>query len=156
MIGEKIKRFIQNNLLYSFNSTINFFYITLIILFVLIIGSVSFYIATKQVEENTYENVNDTVLQTTNYLDFLLTDVFEQLVSLSNDPMISTLIHADSEDISPKIYIDMDAELRKINHRFNMIIDSILVDIDHGRYSFYRAAQKELSPSFSYQDYFSK
>lgn len=153
MYGEKLKGFIRRYLFFSFNSTINAFYISIIIIFVSITGGVSYHLATKQIEENTFRNINDTVLQTNNYIEFILSDVFEQLVLLSNDLKISTLILTDNDDISPQLYIDMDEDLKAIYQRFNSIIESIYIDIDYGKASFYQGSQ-QLDPSFSYKNYF--
>ncbi|MEI3605250.1 sensor histidine kinase [Pseudogracilibacillus sp. SE30717A] len=150
--GRKLKDVIQRNLLFSFKSTINVLYISLIILFVSITGIVSYFLAVKQIEENTYTNVNDTVLQTNNYLEFLLTDVFQQLVTLSNDPDITSF--SLKEDISPKMYIQMDEDLKAIYYRYNSIIESIYVDIDHGNYTFSQSADLIVDRSFSYEDYY--
>lgn len=156
MSGKKVKQFLRKYLFFSFNSTINVFYITLIIMFVSITGGVSFYIATEQIEENTYETVGDIVVQTNNYLNFVLSDVFEQLVVLSNDPKLSTLILNKSEHITPRFYIEMDQLLKSISHRYHFVIDSILIDVNDGSYTFYYAEQREQDTNFSYQDYFSQ
>ncbi len=151
-LSKKLKDIIQRKVFFSFKSTINVMYISLIILFVSITGVVSYFLAVKQIEENTYSNVNDTVLQTNNYLEFILTDVFQQLVTLSNDPDITTL--SLKEDITPKMYIQMDEDLKAIFYRYNSIIESIYVDIDHGKYTFSQSADLILDRSFSYEDYY--
>lgn len=153
MLGKKMKNFISKYLFSSFNSTINAFYISITILFVSAMGAVSYQLATKQIEENTYQNVTDTVLQTNNYIEFILSDVFEQLVALSNDPKIATLLLTDVEDINPQLYIDMDENVKSIYQRFNSIIESIYIDIDDGKASFYQGSQQLLTP-LSYENYF--
>ena len=77
-----------------------------------IIGWVSYVLATKQIEENSYESMNDTVLQTNNYIDFILTDVFEQLVLLSKDPKIAALDVTDPDAINSQLYIDVDEDIK--------------------------------------------
>src|SRR5699024_2070004 len=136
--GRKTQDFIQRKLFFSFKSTINVFYISLIILFVSITGAVSYFLAIKQIEENTYSNVTDTVLQTNNYLEFMLTDVFQQLVSLSNDPDL--IAFSLKDEIQPRMYIQMNEDLKTIFYRYNTIIESIYVDIDHGKYTFSQSA----------------
>ena len=152
--GRKTQDFIQRKLFFSFKSTINVFYISLIILFVSITGAVSYFLAIKQIEENTYSNVTDTVLQTNNYLEFMLTDVFQQLVSLSNDPDL--IAFSLKDEIQPRMYIQMNEDLKTIFYRYNTIIESIYVDIDHGKYTFSQSADFLLNKSFSYEDYYSK
>ncbi len=72
MTAVKIKNFIRKHFFYSFKSTINTLYLPIIILFILITGWVSSLLATAQIEENAYKNVNDTIFQTKNYLDNIL------------------------------------------------------------------------------------
>src|SRR5699024_7223808 len=114
----------------------------------------SYFLAIKQIEENTYSNVTDTVLQTNNYLEFMLTDVFQQLVSLSNDPDL--IAFSLKDEIQPRMYIQMNEDLKTIFYRYNTIIESIYVDIDHGKYTFSQSADFLLNKSFSYEDYYSK
>lgn len=118
-------------------------------------GTLSFLLASKQVEENAYDNLNDTVLQTNNYINFILSDVFTQLYSLSNNPLISELILSESNELNPSFYVDIDKELKRIYYSYNEFIESILVDINHGEYSFYESPDFNIvDPNFSYQHYF--
>ncbi|QUW21557.1 sensor histidine kinase [Sporosarcina sp. Marseille-Q4063] len=155
MLREKMKAFSRKNLFSSFSSTINAFYISIIIIFGGIIGWVSYVLATKQIEENSYESMHDTVLQTNNYIDFILTDVFEQLVLLSKDPKIAALDATDLDSRNSKLYVDVDDDIRAIYHRFNSIIDSIYIDIDDGKVSFYQGSQ-QINSEFPYEDYFTE
>src|SRR5699024_6953232 len=153
MLLEKLKGFLQKNLFGSFKATINTFYITIIIILVSITGGVSYYLATQQVEENAYRNINDTVQQTTNYLELIYSDVFEQLVSLSNDPQITSLIYHKGEDISPKTYTEIDDTFKSIYNRNSPCIESIYFDLD-GYFTVYKGSQQQLDPDASYDDYF--
>ncbi|HLR74229.1 MAG TPA: sensor histidine kinase [Virgibacillus sp.] len=153
MLLEKLKGFLQKNLFGSFKATINTFYITIIIILVSITGGVSYYLATQQVEENAYRNINDTVQQTTNYLELIYSDVFEQLVSLSNDPQITSLIYHKGEDISPKTYTEIDDTFKSIYNRNSPFIESIYFDLD-GYFTVYKGSQQQLDPDASYDDYF--
>ena len=153
MFSEKLKAFSRKYLFSSFSSTINAFYLSIIIIIVAIIGWVSYFLATKQIEENSYESMNDTVLQTNNYIDFILTDVFEQLVLLSNDPKLAALDVTDPDTRNSELYVDVNDDIQAIYHRFSSIIDSIYIDIDYGKVTFYQGAQ-QLNPEFSYDHYF--
>ena len=153
MFSEKMKAFSRKYLFSSFSSTINAFYISIIIIIVAIIGWVSYFLATEQIEENSYESMNDTVLQTNNYIDFILTDVFEQLVLLSKDPKLAALDVTNPDTRNSQLYVDVHEDIQAIYHRFNSIIDSIYIDIDYGKVSFYQGAQ-QLNPEFSYDHYF--
>jgi len=153
MLLEKLKGFLQKNLFGSFKATINTFYISIIIILVSITGGVSYYLATQQVEENAYRNINDTVQQTTNYLELVYSDVFEQLVSLSNDPQITSLIYHKGENISPKTYTEIDDTFKAIYNRNSPFIESIYFDLD-GYFTVYKGSQQQLDPDVSYDDYF--
>lgn len=153
--GEKIRRFINKNLFFSFSSTINAFYISIILLFVFITGGVSYQLAKKQIEENTYRNMNDTVLQTSNYLEFVFSDVFEQLVLIASDKELDNLLNGALEDIPSSKYIELDHEIKKIYHRFPSIIESIYVDINFGEVTFSHGSE-EVNPLFTYKEYFNE
>lgn len=150
-----IRKFITKHLFFSFSSTINAFYISIILLFVFLTGSVSYQLAKKQIEENTYINMNDTVLQTSNYLEFIFSDVFEQLVSLSNHKELDNILNEEVEAVHSAAYIELDNEIKKIYHRFPSIIESIHVNIDFGEVTFTHGSE-EVNPLFSYKEYFNE
>lgn len=153
MLSRKVKEYIRKYMFFSFNSTINWIYISIIIIFVSITGTVSYLLATKQIEDNAYRNINDTVLQTSNYLEFILFDVFEQLVLLSNDPKISALTLANADEINPQLSIEIDDDVKAIYHRFNSMIESIYIDIGDGKATFYQGSE-QVDLTLSYEDYF--
>ncbi|AOV09265.1 hypothetical protein BI350_14475 [Sporosarcina ureilytica] len=148
-----MRSFISKYLFFSFSSTINAFYISIILLFIFITGGVSYQLAKNQIEENTYQSMNDTVLQTSNYLEFVFSDVFEQLVLLSNHKHLSTLLDGEAKDINSNVYIELDNEINTIYHRFPSIIESIYIDIDDGKITFSNGSE-QVNPLFSYKDYF--
>lgn len=155
MFGEKIRKLINKYLFFSFSSTINAFYISIILLFVLITGGVSYQLAKQQIEENTYRNMNDTVLQTSNYLEFVFSDVFEQLVLLSNHQHVAELLREGVEDVDPTVYIELDNEIKSIYHRYPSIIESVYLDIDFGEVTFNHGSD-EVNRLFTYKSYFDK
>lgn len=162
MVGDKksmfindVKNFIHKYFFSSFKSTINTIYIFIIIIMIAISGTLSFLLASKQVEENAYDNLHDTVLQTNNYINFILSEIFQQLYSFSNNPLISELILSESGQLSPSFYVDIDRELKRIYYNYNEFIESILVDVDHGKYTFYESPDFNIvNPEFSYHHYF--
>lgn len=150
-----IRKFMTKHLFFSFSSTINAFYISIILLFVLLTGGVSYQLAKKQIEENTYRNMNDTVLQTSNYLEFIFSDVFEQLVLLSNHKELDNILNEEAENLRSAAYIELDNEIKQIYHRFPSIIESIHVNIDFGEVTFTHGSE-EVNPLFSYKEYFNE
>lgn len=155
MFGEKFRKFINKYLFFSFSSTINAFYISIILLFVLITGGVTYQLAKQQIEENTYRNMNDTVLQTSNYLEFVFSDVFEQLVLLSNHQHLAELLRDGAQDVSPSVYIALDNEIKNVYHRYPSIIEAVYLDIDFGEVSLHHGTD-EVNPLFTYKSYFDR
>jgi len=153
MIAERVKNLIRKYFLFSIKSTINTLYLPVMIIFIIIIGWVSTLLATKQIEENTYSSMGDTVYQTKNYLEYMLSDAFQQLVALSNDPKLQSLDVNGEEDVSPETYIAFDNKLQVIYSHFNVMLESIVIDINEGQFTVYRNNNQSY-PSISYKDYF--
>ncbi|NYE05691.1 two-component system sensor histidine kinase YesM [Bacillus niacini] len=151
----KIKSFIHKHFFYSFKSTINSLYLPIIIFFILTTGWISSLLATAQIEENAYKNVNDTIFQTKNYLDNMLADVFQQLVSLSNDPRILSLVDKEGPEIKPESYVEIDNNLKLIYSRYNVILESVLVNHKQNGFLLYHSSYNS-NPSINYEEYFSK
>lgn len=110
-------------------------------------------LATAQIEENAYKNVNDTIFQTKNYLDYMLSDVFQQLVSVSSNPRILNLVGTERAEIKPEYYVEIDKSLQHVYSRYNVIIESVLIDLNQGEFSLYHSDYNS-NPSISYEDYF--
>ncbi|QFK71213.1 sensor histidine kinase [Pradoshia sp. D12] len=153
MITERTKTLVRKYFLFSVKSTINSLYLPIMIVFIIIIGWVSTLLATKQIEENTYNSMSDTVYQTKNYLEYMLSDAFQQLVAISNDPKIQMLAVDEEGDVSPETYIAFDNKLQVIYSHFNVMLESILIDINRGEFSVYRNSDQSF-PTISYEDYF--
>lgn len=150
----KLKEFTQRYIFFSVKSTIIALYLPLIILFVIITASISFILASSQIEDNTYKNLEDTIFQTKNHIEFVLMDIFRQHVELANDPKIISLLVSDKEEITPADYINIDEEIDTIYLRNSEIIESILVDMNDGEFSFFRSPHEVRNTSFSYDSYF--
>jgi two-component system, sensor histidine kinase YesM len=155
MMAVKIKSFIRKHFFYSFKSTINSLYLPIIIFFILTTGWISSLLATVQIEENAYKNVNDTIFQTKNYLDNMLADVFQQLVSLSNDPRILSLVDKEVSEIKPESYVEIDNNLKLIYSRYNVILESVLVNHKQNGFLLYHSSYNS-NPSINYEEYLSK
>jgi two-component system sensor histidine kinase YesM len=139
--------------LYSFKSTILSFYIPIIILFIFITGMASYLLAAKQIEENAYSNIKNIVFQTENYLDNRFADALQQLIALSNDPDILTIINKDSEDIGPEDYLKVQSHVNTIRSFNGTLIDSIYINFHNGNFVFYRGDDANSMPKFNYRQY---
>jgi len=151
----KIKNIIRKYFMYSIKSTINTLYLPIIIIFISVSGWVSSMLATAQIEENAYKNVNDTIFQTINYLDYMLSDVFQQLVSVSSDPRIVNLIGTEESEIKPEHYVEIDKNLQLVYSRYNVILESVLIDLNQGEFLLYHSDYAS-NPSVPYEHYFNE
>lgn len=153
LIKSKIIDFIQKYFLYSFKSTINTLYLPIVIICIFITGLVSSRLATAQIEENAYKNITDTIFQTKNYLDYTLSDVFSQLVSLSYDSRVMGLLAKEREEIVPEDYIPLHKNLQIIYSRYNTILESVLIDLNEGDFLLYNSEYNS-NPHIDYEQYF--
>ncbi|WP_223820838.1 sensor histidine kinase [Bacillus sp. S3] len=154
MMAMKMKQMIRKHFFNSFKSTINTLYLPIIIIAIFVTGWVSTMLATAQIEENAYKNVNDTIFQTKNYLDNMLSDVFQQLVSLSNDPRILSLMDKRESEIQPSSYVEIDNNLKLIYSRYDVILSSVLVDLNQKEFLLYHSGYNS-NPSVNYDQFFS-
>ncbi len=119
---------------HSLKVTILCLFLPVIVIFVLVIGLISYKLAAKQTEENAYINIGDTVAQTRNYLDNRLTATLEQLVGLENDTdTLSLLKRLDDNrygSIQPGDYIRVDRNMERIFTANYSILDSILLEFN--------------------------
>ncbi|MCM3764165.1 sensor histidine kinase [Neobacillus niacini] len=155
MMAVKLKNLFRRYFFYSFKSTINSLFLPIIIIFIFISGWISSALATSQIEENAYKNVNDTIFQTKNYLDYMLLDVFQQFVSLANDPKVKYMLALDDSEIKPETRIEVDRNVQMIYTRYNTILDSVIIDYEQKGHSFYRTPYISY-PTINYDDYFNR
>lgn len=153
---KKWKAFIQKHFFFSFKSTIISLYLPVMILFIAIMGGVSYFLAADQIKENAYKNIDDTVFQTTGYLENRFTDVFEQLVSLANDPTMNAIIANDPDDIDPKDYISFNNHLNQIFINYNSMIEAILVDLHDGKFQLTKNDGQTNFVRFQFEEYAQK
>lgn len=156
MLRNKIGAFIQKYFLFSFKSTIISLFLPVIIFFIAFTGWISYQLAVTQLEENAYKNIDDTVFQTKGYLENRLSEVFERLVAFSNDPRTLSIINSESSELDAEDYINMANLLRVIHLNYNSIIDSILVDMNHGKFTMYRSEYRLKHNQFPYKEYLSQ
>lgn len=147
-----MKKLLAKYLFSSFKSTILSLFLPIIIIFIMIMGFVSYTLASVQLQDNAYKNISDTVFQTKGYLNNQLSDVFEQLVALSNHPDTLSIIAKDPEDINPTDYIKMDNHLNRI-FTYSPIIESMLVYFHNGKLVLSKGQDIWVKVNFSYDHY---
>lgn len=156
MLKNKMVTFIKKYFLFSLKSTIISLFLPVIIFFIACTGWISYQLAVNQLEENAYKNVNDTLFQTKGYLENRLSDVFEQLVTFSNDPRTLSIINSEPSNIDAEDYIEM-SNLIKVTHlNYISIIDSVLVDMHHSKFTMYRSEYRKRVSQFPYKEYASR
>lgn len=153
MFRQRISKFIKKYFLFSLKSTIISLFLPVIIIFTAFMGWLSYTLAATQLEENAYKNIDDTVFQTKAYLENRLSDVFEQLVTFSNNPRTLSIINSEPTQISPTDYIEMSNLLKAIHLNNTSIIDSLYVDMHHGNFTLYRSDYSLKITEFPYSQY---
>jgi two-component system sensor histidine kinase YesM len=84
----------------------------------------------------------------------MLSDVFQQLVSLSNDPRILSLMDKKESEILPSSYVEIDNNLALIYSRYDVILESVLIDLNQKKFLLYHSSHNS-NPTVHYDDYFS-
>ncbi len=84
-----------------------------------------------------------------------MADVFQQLVSLSNDPRILSLVDKEVSEIKPEVYVEIDNNLKLIYSRYNVILESVLVNHKQNGFLLYHTSYNS-NPSVNYDEYFAK
>ncbi|WP_220182081.1 sensor histidine kinase [Bacillus taeanensis] len=148
------KETIRKYFLFSFKSTILSLFLPVIIIFIGLTGLVSYMLASSQIEDNAYTNTQDTVFQTKSILENKLSDAFEQLVALANDPAMLSVIVKEPSEIKPEDYIEVDKQLNRIYSNSNSIIDSILVDIHQGEFVLAKSEYQVGNITVDYEKYY--
>lgn len=139
--------------MYSFKSTINTLFVPIVVFCIVVTALISMRLATAQIEENAYNTINDTIFQTKSYVEYTLSDVFAQLVSLSYDSHLATLLRKDAADIMPEDYVLLDKNIQLIFSRYSRMLDAIVIDLNDQDFLLYRS-EYHLAPTISYDTYF--
>ncbi|RDE27409.1 sensor histidine kinase [Parageobacillus thermoglucosidasius] len=150
---KNVAGFAKKYLLSSFHSTILLLYLPIIILCLAMTGWISYHLSSNQIQENAYNNIRDTVFQTKNYLDNRLYDIFEQLVSLSNNSTILSITSRDPFYIEPTDYIQVNKQISQIYSTYNSLLDSIFVNFHNGDFVLLKCDYPIRGVYFSYEEY---
>ncbi|NOV01026.1 sensor histidine kinase [Paenibacillus planticolens] len=143
----------------SLKSTIIWLFIPITIVFVLVTGTISFMLASQQLKENAFTNLNDTIAQTKSLLSDKLTAFIAELIGLENkSEWISIMNKTDDPGVplEPEDYIFMNKALDSYFERYPML-DSVLFYYNEGRVSQYKQNNSLISTvNISLDDYSSK
>lgn len=154
---EKIKRsinvFIKTYFLFSLRATILSLFLPVMIIMIALTGFLSYRLAISQLEENAHNNINDTLFQTKGYIENVLSNSFEQLVALSNDPRLLSIVRMEENEADAEDYINISQLLKAIYMNYNSNIDSIFVNINDGNFVMYQSEYSLKPGEFPYQAY---
>jgi len=119
-----------------FKASIIRLFIPLMALSVIITGTSSYYIAYRQIENNAYVSLTDTVSQSKILLDSKLGDIFEQMLYIKNvvEPIYLSIKYSE-DNIKPQYYISAENNLSRVYSNYYSVIDSILMYFNDGRFT---------------------
>jgi two-component system sensor histidine kinase YesM len=141
----------------SLRITIIWFFLPVIVLFITLIGFLSYWIAAIQIRENAYVNIKDTVAQTKSYLDNRLLSIFEQLIVIQNDiDTLSMMRRLDTEEngnFSPEDYVKMMRNIEKVYSGYYTMLDSIFINFNDGKVQLYKKDDLVKKVDFSYLEW---
>jgi two-component system sensor histidine kinase YesM len=122
----------------------------------LITGFVSYSLASKQLEQNALSSMQDTLSQTTYFLNNQLTSILNQLVSLKNDTsLIDLLSQVKNPDyqMQSEDYVDLNGKITKLFENSYSVLDSIFVYINNGQVSLLKKDYYSDAPTFPFSEY---
>ena len=131
---------------YSLSSTINAFYIILILLFTFLTGSIIYYVAVTQVSRNTETTMDSVLSQKMSYLSTTYRDVFEQFYGMTKDPAVTQL--SETGTLSSTNYLNLSENMEQLFKQNASFVDSLYLNI-HGNI-FTQSDQQNLDPQFNH------
>lgn len=131
---------------YSLSSTINAFYIILILLFTFLTGSIIYYVAVTQVSRNTETTMDSVLSQKMSYLSTIYRDVFEQFYGMTKDPAVTQL--SETGTLSSTNYLNLSENMEQLFKQNASFVDSLYLNI-HGNI-FTQSDQQNLDPQFNH------
>jgi two-component system, sensor histidine kinase YesM len=140
----------------SLKSTILWLFIPIIVGLILVTGLISYNLATQQLEANAYAGINDTVIQTNNFLNDRLTATLNDLIKLNNDPALLALLRQLQDplyQLQPQDYIEMNKSLERIFLEHYSQLDAILLSFNQGRFTLLKNDYPSGALRFSFEEY---
>ncbi|NLY17650.1 MAG: hypothetical protein GX045_01555, partial [Clostridiaceae bacterium] len=128
-------------------------FIPLIAFSVIITGTFSYYIAYRQIENNAYVSLADTISQTKILLDSKLSDIFEQMLYVKRavEPIYLSMKYSEV-NIKPQYYISAESNLSRVYSNYYSIIDSILMYFNDGQFMLQKRDYISDDINFSFKD----
>ena len=129
-------------------------FVPLIALSVIITGTFSYFIAYRQIEENAYVSLADTVSQSKILLDSKLSDIFEQMLYVKNvvEPIYLSLKYSEAT-MKPQYYITAESSLSQVYSNYYSMIDSILMYFNDGLFTLQKRDYITEDINFSFNEW---
>ena len=129
-------------------------FVPLIALSVIITGTFSYFIAYRQIEENAYVSLADTVSQSKILLDSKLSDIFEQMVYVKSvvEPIYLSLKYSEAT-MKPQYYITAESNLSQVYSNYYSMIDSILMYFNDGLFTLQKRDYITEDINFSFNEW---
>lgn len=112
------------------------YFLPILVLSVVLTGFFSYYSAVKQLERNAYYLLDDTIDQTSYFLNDKFHTIFEQMILIENNRSFQNILSNTDQDIDEHRYDDLIELHRQFETTFqnhNEMIDSIYVTMNNGR-----------------------
>ncbi|WP_222429869.1 sensor histidine kinase [Paenibacillus cremeus] len=125
----------------SLKSTILELFIPIIILFVLAAQSVSYLLASQQLEQNAFTSIFDIVSQTKGFLNDKLTEVVSDLTVLDKDTDLASIVNSTQSpayELQPEDHIRLHKLLDQAYVNHYPTIDSVLMYFHPGQISLFK------------------
>lgn len=137
----------------SFRSTVMSIFVPLIVTFVVLTAAVSYLLAMRQIEDSARHEVENLVYQTRLYIDSRFESILEQMTVLGNDPVLMRVMGQDPDRITPSDYLAVQSHVDTVRLYNSSIIDTVYINMNHGRFIFSRGDDEYGDVNRIYADY---
>ncbi|MNC10239.1 Sensor histidine kinase YpdA [compost metagenome] len=141
----------------TLKSTFLLFFIPMLLLFAVITGTASYYLASRQLRTNAETSIQDTLGQTNDYLNEKLSGVLAELTALDNSNELRAMMRrADKPDfaMTPGDYLTLSRHFDSAYAGYYSIVDAIYFYYHNGAISFnrrdYLRTGQEVDPPEAY------
>lgn len=136
----------KRRLFTSLSTTINTFFILLLVLFTLLTGAILYYIANTQIFRDSEMNMENILNQKMEYLTFLYRDAFEQFYELTESPAIERF--SDQSALSAQAFLGLSEEAEAFYNRNSAFVDSLYIYMENGDFVIAESEQQVVDASF--------
>lgn len=118
----------------SLSNVLNSFYLFFLVVVIMLSLVFANVMTRKQVEQNTYQTIENNLEDKHRVLERSFQQLFEQLVSLSKDPNLIDVIN-DQEN-SLRAAVNMTKTIKDLYYRYQDVLDAIYINVNDGEFYF--------------------